>query len=500
MDSANERSSDVGLLEELLGVRLPDSYRKFLISDGSVTVYGLPVLGLPVSLDETSVWGATELVRASRPDLGLKLVAIRLMDTRALCLDLEGGAPGDAPLVEVYLRESGAPILVHGSFAGYLEEGRRSERQVEGALKHIRWLLDHGPRYDHSFEDREPQFKARDWRVMRSCLHDHVVGLAAIKHNEVMNALEVDVFLSTDHLDYEPGHGVRALSLLLLSDAYRNGVSMEIRFTRGQRGTRERVPIPVPRPLVELARSFTISFARGAEGVIAHDEAARLYAALVGFPTGALDAARRCEASGLLTLQGLCCLVSARLWTVEEASWVLLNFHEPHRLLFGADVPEDRLFYAETVTYGRAALAAAKLCHRLSGGDTEAEGSCQVDIKGPAWRITPHDACQLDWMASGDVLSLVSSNPIVVVPRPRIVFPDEDQRIWEDAKVFPPSDDDCLRFLLYAADHVRLGHLRGLAAQVAAETGVGILLLPFTCGELDEEVDQRMARGRMLRP
>lgn len=134
MDSANEREADVQLLDELLGITLPDCYRKFLTSRGSGMVHGLPVFGLPLSLDQTSVWSATEFVCALRPDLGPEFVAIRLMDTRALCLDMRGAPRADAPLVEVRLEGTDAPIRVHESLAGYLEAGRRTERQIGGIL------------------------------------------------------------------------------------------------------------------------------------------------------------------------------------------------------------------------------------------------------------------------------------------------------------------------------------------------------------------------------
>lgn len=134
MDSANESEADVQLLDELLGITLPDCYRKFLTSRGSGMVHGLPALSLPLSLDQTSVWAATELVRVLRPELGPECVAIRLMDTRALCLDMRGAPRGDAPLVQVRLKGIDAPIRVQELLAGYLEAARRTERQIGGIL------------------------------------------------------------------------------------------------------------------------------------------------------------------------------------------------------------------------------------------------------------------------------------------------------------------------------------------------------------------------------
>lgn len=59
-------------------------------------------------------------------------------------------------------------------------------------------------------------------------------------------------FIATDHPDYEPGHGIKALTLLLLSDAYKNGASMEFRFTRYDHNSQTRVKDRIPHQLVNL--------------------------------------------------------------------------------------------------------------------------------------------------------------------------------------------------------------------------------------------------------
>jgi len=97
------QDDQVQVLEALLGISLPTSYVTFLLERGSAIVNGLPLLGFPLNLETSSVWGATELVRAYRPDLKPDpkyFVAIRLLDTRALCLDLRQESQDDAPLVE----------------------------------------------------------------------------------------------------------------------------------------------------------------------------------------------------------------------------------------------------------------------------------------------------------------------------------------------------------------------------------------------------------------
>ena len=116
----------IRLLEILLNIVLPSSYVRFLLDrESDVIRRDLPILGLPIQPDTSSVWGATELLRAWRSDLGPELkhfVVIRLIDAKALCLDLRGKPKEDAPVVEIYLKEKEKPVQVYDSFEKYLEE------------------------------------------------------------------------------------------------------------------------------------------------------------------------------------------------------------------------------------------------------------------------------------------------------------------------------------------------------------------------------------------
>jgi hypothetical protein len=94
-------------MEILLGVKLPKSYRKFLLEKGSSIIDGYKILGLPTKEVQTSVFEGTLYLRKKRKDLPRSLVTISIDKTltRALCLDLEKGNEEDAPLVEVDLTE-----------------------------------------------------------------------------------------------------------------------------------------------------------------------------------------------------------------------------------------------------------------------------------------------------------------------------------------------------------------------------------------------------------
>lgn len=500
--SLEERQQQAAALPSLLNIDLPESYRRFLIESGSANVNRLPVFGLPISPDLDSVWGATEFLRVARADLEPDLLVIRFMDTRALCLDLRGGSSTDAPLAEVDLEGTDPPRRVHDSFKRYMEEGGRSERQIDGALRRIRWHLDSAERtstrYDHAAGGALP--RGHEWRVRRSCIHDRVVGLVASRHNEDFDGLEVDVFVSTDHPDYEPGHGVRALTSLLLSEAYRNGATMAIHFTRYDANSGRRVADRIPSSLLSLASDFGITFRDATEGIISHAEAVQLYGSIVGLSAEVARAVHQHEGTGRLTLQALCYLISARIWTVEEASWILLNCPRPEGVLFGADVPEDRLSYMESVSYGRAALAATRLRHRLQIDDRGEERECRVSVVGPTWLFERAWACTLDWTPSARPIPVDSGDTLELLPRPRPVLPGEKERIWNDVEALAScSNRSTRKAILYSEDSHSVDGITELADKAREARGVDILVAPFKCRELDGEVDTRMRRARVLR-
>ncbi|MEK9148767.1 MAG: SMI1/KNR4 family protein [Candidatus Desantisbacteria bacterium] len=503
IEECEERKEQIEALSTLLDTELPESYKHFLIELGSTEVNGLPLLGLPISADLSSVWGATECLRSARPDLAPAFLAIRFMDSCALCLDLMNGIKDDAPLVEVDLEGSEPPRTVHNSFRRYLEEGNRNKRRVMEALRRIEYHLktaSKNKRYEHNFVGTKPPYKMRDWRVMRSCVHDQVVGFTVIRYDEEFNGLEVDVFICTDHPNYQPGHGVQALTLLLLSDAYRNGGSMEIRFTRHDSKAGGRVPDRIPPELLILASEFGIVFCQGKEGIITHDEAVKLYSFIIGFSIEVRKAIDRYQTEDRLTLQGLCYLLSTRIWTVEEASWVLLNFPRPEGVLFGADLPEDRLSYLESVSYGRSALLATKLYNRLKINAQGNDRECLVSVNNLTWLFKTIRNVTLDWEVSGRSLSFTPGEIIEVLSSPRGVSPEEISYIVDDVKMFlSHSKQKTRKFLLYSSDFRDIKGANEIAKQVEEKTGISILIAPFKCRELDYEVERRMSRGRILR-
>ncbi|MBK9300593.1 MAG: hypothetical protein IPN14_08300 [Bacteroidetes bacterium] len=149
-------------------------------------------------------------------------------------MNLESGSSNDAPLVEINMSESEQPIEVHKSFKQYIDESEKSKTAIKEGLNRVRQLFEKDKKlknYSHDDEAKRIPFKARDWKIVRQCVHDFITGLLAFRHNERINGIEVEVFLTSDHSNYEQGHGLKAALVLLFSEAHKNGSSLCLKFS-----------------------------------------------------------------------------------------------------------------------------------------------------------------------------------------------------------------------------------------------------------------------------
>jgi hypothetical protein len=401
--------------------------------------------------------------------------------------------------VEIEIEQESPPRTVHPSFRKYYQDCKRFETYRDGVLRRLRLHLQHARQnYDHNFGGKLP--RSKDWRPIRSCVHDLVVGLALIRHNEHLNGLEVGEFICTDHPSYQPGHGVRALALLLLSDAYRNGATMAIRFTQYQRSAKKRVSKKIPMGLIDLARQAGVRLANSQSGVITHEESMELYSALVGLDTAVREEIEAHFRRGAFSLPGLCYLISSKVWSLEEASWILLNANRPEGVLFGGDKPEDRVAYLDSIHYGRAVLMAGQLGQRLIADPDQAGAGCDVEIAGDVWIYRPAHPVTLDWTTDGGSFTVHAHKPIAVFPNPHPIMPDEEKRIENDIEHLKQMErNDTRKCILYSAEFHEIRDIKEIAANAEKEAGVRVLIAPFSCREIDQEVERRIRRARMVR-
>lgn len=503
--AGDSRNNEVQMLELLLGLSLPDSYKTFLLGSEHTTVNGLPILGLPVDLSLSSALGATELVRSSRSDLETKYVAIRLLDCRALCLEIsDPRSSSDAPLVEINLRDGTPPEYVHPSFKQYVEEGVQKNQEILLAVNRLENLQklsgEKNPacnmsRFDHKIADRFPEAKQR--REYRCCVHDHIVGLTALQFDKKINGLIIDVFLATDHPGYQEGHGVQALVTLILSDAYKCGGSMALQFTGNVNAGR------IPDDLVYLGKMFGIAFKHAEEGHIDHDESVALYGHLTGLSTETQEIIKRLHKCGQnISIEGISFLIAADIWKNHEVEWVLKNFSRPEDLLLGMDKPENRLKYCESISFGCAALGISKLQQKIAADisvdkDNQVieDAACTVSIKNNIATFHANYPYALPWTNVAERLLMDPNETLHAAPLPvkyRHTF-------GEVVKKYASLMNDQRSAVLTTKEAEEDPQFDKISEELHKNTRASLMVLPFRFDELEQEVASKMMRAGRVR-
>jgi len=489
---------EISFIESELKIHLPSSYKDFLLTKGNDIAFGLPILGLPATYDFSTALGATSLLRTARPEL-ISFLAIRIFDDRILCLDLSKGSQTDAPLVEVSISSTETPTTVHNSFVSYINEAEQSKKQIEYGLRRIKNLYSNKlvKYYTHTDSDNKIPFKARDWRVHRCCVHDLVVGLTAFKYSETFNGIEVDVFLTTDHPDYEEGHGTKALMTLILSDAYRNGTSMEVRFTKFDSAARKRVADNIPRNLLTTINSFGIKLLKQSEGMIIHDESINIFSSFLGIQSEAKSKIKELELENEATLQGICFLINSRVWTIEQINWLILNATRVKAIIFGRDNPENRINYSESLSLGRSVCALTKLKEKIETSFDEELNEVEINIKGVFFNLTSFKSCSIDWLNGNEYFEIEAGESFVVLSRPRSKWINLNEQINEDINEIKNAKGR--KVILYSNDVLSYPDFFTTIQSVNKTSEVSFLIVPFSAEELDEEIITKMKKARTYR-
>lgn len=127
----DSRSNDIRLLGELLGIELPAAYAAVLADERAPHLDGSPMLGLPLTADLDSPWGATEAVWRIRPDLDKHIIVLQFRGDRAVCLDLRKPGINDPPIIEIALDGRGPAVVRSRSFTAVVHRQGEAEARIE---------------------------------------------------------------------------------------------------------------------------------------------------------------------------------------------------------------------------------------------------------------------------------------------------------------------------------------------------------------------------------
>lgn len=391
------------------------------------------------------------------------------------------------------------------------------EMWYETGLDRLAWHVEQfGKRqnFDHTEGGKLP--RNHQWRPYRFCVQDVILGLTVIRHRRDLNCLEADVFLTAAIPEYEADSGVHGLSLLLLSDAYKSGGSMEMRFTEhiedGQ----------VPRELVKLARTEGIRFEHNQKGIITPSEAKQLYAALTGFSAKIRERIEWLEESGRVSTPLICYAIHHGLWERVEVEAILLTCPNPGLLLSGQVTPEQRLLFIQALGYGRGALLLGSLdrhlrtrTHTLDRGTVHLEDDqreLEMTIDGDTYLVTyrcPRESISIPWITTlavprneGDNGQIIPPNePFSVLIRARDTIDLAANikadvqiagRLWDVQNTGPV-------YVLVPRDFEKLSNTIREELVDAQPKGVGFMIYRSYASALDEDVTRKLQTSGAMR-
>ncbi|MFO1500832.1 MAG: hypothetical protein U1G07_21005 [Verrucomicrobiota bacterium] len=260
--------------------------------------------------------------------------------------------------------------------------------------------------YERSPTDKMP--RANAWRPYRLAVQNHLVGCAVLRHAKEYNCIEVDVFLTDEprfqrrqgNLDgaaanhppgpYEPWAAAKALTLVLLSEAFRCSAAMMLRFTANVgRTPQERarhVKIGrVPFAIVQLANHYGTPVPDADSGILRPEEAGPLDVALTGFSAPMRRRIDVLVAEGKLSLARACYLVHHGVWTAAELR-ILSSCPNPDLILRGEIQPEALSFVSARASFMPALLCWAGCWIAPASKSFSHDGEAPLEVKHPKGR------------------------------------------------------------------------------------------------------------------
>jgi hypothetical protein len=361
--------------------------------------------------------------------------------------------------------------------------------------------------YDHASGGKLP--RNHDWRPYRYCIQDVLFGSTVVRHSREVNCLEVDVFLTADIPEYGPLAGARALAAFLLSEAYKCGGTMEIRFTKNVEDGQ------APRELKALASRLGVPVAQTAKDRLSPVEAKALYAALTDFSPALQEKINALERVGKVHMARACYVVHHGVWTREQIEMIVLGSARPDSVLGGSAQPPQRHLYVHDLLHARAALLGGLLDLRLAKRERYSETGIAYDLEDDvrplAIRFDPdayakvyqsEETMPVPWLrgeAHAEEIPAKTSCQVLIRardPADLLLHLSRDLQFTQQARAKTGQPT----FIAVPFDFVTLpeAFLQAFEAQ-AQQAQIKLLVCPETVQALDIDAAQRLARSRVLR-
>lgn len=303
-------------------------------------------------------------------------------------------------------------------------------------------------------------------------------------------------------------------SAFLLSEAYKCGGTMEIRFTENvEDGT-------VPKALQTFAQDLGVELRHISEGRITALEARQLYVAITDFSDTLRDQIDQLSQQGKLSQERACYVVNHGIWTRSEVESIVFGSLRPSGIFSGDTPPEQRHLYMQEIFHTRAAILGGLLDRRLARRE-RIEGTVAIDLEDDVRRLdiefdpnfyTKIYHCEeelpIPWVEPQDQksLTITPGHRLITLVRARdasdlaLYFQQDISTAREIAAITQEQPVPDSVFILTPRDfHDLPSEQQNHFISTARNSGVGIIVCPETVAALDADAAKRLASSRILR-
>lgn len=475
-----------------MDIELPSYYQEYIKDNPDKLINGLPLYSFKESSDGNDLVSANNLFSFVRPDLAKNYLVIRYFEDSALLISKKLIKNHDGDLFKINLEDTTQPEKLNISFAEYIRQSKEWTEKRKTTIENIERVMGDKKFKLYDRASKTVPFKAKDWKVVRSAVHDFIVALVAFRYNERFNAIDVIAFLVTDHPNYEPGHGIRAALNIVFSAAYKIGSSFELRFVDDING--EKIQ-NIPDSIIEFAKKCNVNLNKK-DSIIKHEDGLKIYSHVSGISLHLEGALKPTKIKDGISLQGLCFLSNLRLWETHEIKFVLTNSINPKGLLFGKDVPEDWGKFEAAIQYGRNIIAASKFKNSLETLLEDINGKTLIDSIEDYFIINLSHPVTIDTTIGEESKEIKAGIEYIIIPRVRRFYLRSD--IEDDLKYLKMlmKKKKSPLILIYSME---VKNNNEIIEKLRSQSDLIVVVLPVIANEIDEEVIRRMKRAKSLR-
>ncbi|MBX7136011.1 MAG: hypothetical protein K1X67_25355 [Fimbriimonadaceae bacterium] len=337
-------------------------------------------------------------------------------------------------------------------------------------------------RYKRDYVERGARPKPHVARPVQLACQNVILGLSVFAHDSSFDGLRVPAWTTCEVPHVATQEAVRALTALMLCDAYASGGTMEVRFGRA-----------VPASLCRYARTIGLDI-DGGTARLTPPQSRDLFLAVTQMPEGLRRRVEDYIADGVESPERLCYTLLAKIWEPIELDFLMGTSSRTPSILVGGSNLGDRPTRMAESEACRAALLLGMLYRRLdaldSAGssaearvfdDTSAGVSWDVieEFGAVAFQDLPDDP--LPWQRPGSQVR-PEGGAFIALPRAHPSNADvETARMLSDSAKLPVC-------LAVPADRIDV-----------VDCDLPVLACPDRVSELDATAERKLMSSRIAR-